>query len=92
MIGKAVRSRHVRVDYTDFADPLKLSYIADDITLVQIESLTVETIVMWEHQWDWLVKVVAARPIAIDTGPLTGYYSSQRSDPKSIYGVPVRLA
>lgn len=55
----AITMREPVLDYRDYALPLTVEKIADDVVEVQAHTaLTPGEIRMWEHQWDWLVKQV----------------------------------
>jgi hypothetical protein len=95
MTGEKV-CRCAHLDYTKVATPLRCDDIAADITEMQSNLMTTpEELVMWEHQWDWLIKPY------VHKGRRSGWTTALRSAeeerterhrPCTLFGVKVRFA
>lgn len=87
--------------YQYVAEPLTFEHILKDIqTLAEHHNREPRKIVLWRHQWDWLVK--SLQPLRHDPAPIRdvlfgdsileiqarGYNTD---DPPTIYGVPVEI-
>lgn len=86
MLAKLV-TRVVKLDYTTVAEPLTFDQIHNDITEVEIKYFgEPDEIVLWGHQWDWLVKSLPSERIRAE------YILSLHEEPVStIWGVPVTV-
>lgn len=83
-VGK-VTLREPVIDYTEVAQPLTVDDIADDLARTTARyALHVGSIIMWEHQWDWLIKDIDNRGI----GPGR---PDERVGYKMILGVKVEI-
>lgn len=92
MLGKAV-TRVFRLDYTEVSEPLTVDAILKDITGLRCRHCAEpEVLVMWEHQWDWLVKQVPALnpPVSV----VSYIYRVPEADAaniRTLWGVPVEV-
>lgn len=89
------------LDYLTVAKPLAFEDILKDIhDLAARHDREPQAIVVWRHQWDWLVK--SLQPLRHDPAPIRdvlfggsimeiqarGY---NKDEPPTIYGVPVEI-
>lgn len=81
----------VTLDYTKIAEPLGINDVHKDILEVRERYHSVDEIVMWEHQWDWLTKPFRneKEPIWMNLWPVDGRLRFQQN---MLLGIPVRLA
>lgn len=92
MNGQIITER-TQLDYTNYAPPLSPEKVVDDLQEARLvtglwkppANSVVEEIVMWEHQWDWLMKQTAERHPA--TFELSARYRGGGGN--SICGIPV---
>lgn len=87
MIGK------VTLDYTEYAPPLSEDHVRLDLDRMALDYRSVDKIVLWEHQWDWIMKRYK-RPIGtIEKLTLEpeGFRATFRPTPPggSMWGIPV---
>lgn len=91
---KVCRCAHI--DYTKLVKPLTVDLVSADIMEMRTNLMTEpEELVMWEHQWDWLVKPY------IQKGKRSGWTGAiyieenarvENHRPCTLLGVKVRFA
>lgn len=92
MTGKIVRNE-TYIDYTEVARPLEVEQIREDVLVCQSGTFShPAALVMWEQQWDWLVKSQGfeRRADGKDTYQLVG--KSEETTGNSLFCIPVRFA
>jgi hypothetical protein len=73
------------LDYTTIPAPLTFDAIYEDINTCCADDFAPEKIIVWQHQWDWLVKSIPTHRVA------EAYIASAVKAPATIWGVPVEV-
>lgn len=86
--------------YLSVAEPLTFEHIHDDIEKLALDDREPRKIILWHHQWDWLVK--SLQPLRHDPAPIRNVLfgdslmeiqarAYSKDEPPTIYGVPVEI-
>jgi hypothetical protein len=93
MLGKVVTNA-CHLNYTGVARPLTFDDIHADINILAAEDHPPEKIVLWQQQWDWLVKCLppSAREADVPVPTFCGEFSRNLAEqPSTIWGVRVEI-